>query len=162
MTVLPEKIIIRKGGPDDLEAVYALIKELAEFEKEPEEPSNPFDVFYEQGTGKYPWYMTLVAEYNGQVIAMALYYNAYSTWKGAMFYLDDIVVNEKFRRYGVGSLLLNQLLQEAKTANVNMVKWQVLDWNQPAIRFYEKYKAEIGTGEWLNCRIQKDGFNINI
>ena len=158
MAIHPSPVTVRKGNADDLEAVYGLIKELAVFEKEPDEPSNPFEVFYRQGTGEIPWYHVLVAETSGEVIGMALYYNAYSTWKGAMYYLDDLVVKEQYRRSGIGSMLLKKFLEEAEKNEVNMVKWQVLDWNEAAIKFYQKYNTEIGTGEWLNCRILKENF----
>jgi GNAT superfamily N-acetyltransferase len=94
----------------------------------------------------------LVAEHNSTIIGMALYYPTFSTWKGKMMYLEDFVVQEAFRKSGVGQLLFDAFLEEAKTQDCKLVKWQVLDWNEPAINFYKKNNATI-EDEWLSCKI---------
>jgi GNAT superfamily N-acetyltransferase len=162
MAVLPHSIVVRQARAEDLEAVYGLIHELAVYEKEPGEPSNPFDVFFAQGTGSDPWYRVLVAEHQNEIIGMALYFRAYSTWKGAMYYMDDIVVKEAYRQHGIGSQLMNKLVDEAMAEGINLIKWQVLDWNEPAIRFYKKYNVQMDGGEWLNCRLFKEDFKQKI
>lgn len=134
-------INIRKGNKQDIPHVYNLVVELAVYEKEPEAVTATLEDYYndfEEGIFK-----TLVAEKDGEVIGMMIYYMTYSTWKGKMMYLEDFVVNEKHRQSGVGQLLYNRFIEESKKENARLVKWQVIDWNEPAIRFYEKNDAII-------------------
>src|SRR5690606_4986555 len=89
-----------------------------------------------------------VAEVEGEVVGMALYYYTFSTWKGKMLYLEDFVVRQKFRRAGIGHALFEKVIEEARQNQCALMKWQVLDWNQPAISFYEKYNVEFDKGWW--------------
>ena len=93
-------------------------------------------------------FQAIVAEMDNQVVGMALYYVAYSTWKGKMLFLEDFVVKETHRRYGLGQKLFDSFLEEARNQGCRMVKWQVLDWNEPALRFYRKNDAIIEEGWW--------------
>jgi len=87
---------------------------------------------------------------------MAFYYYKYSTWKGSCLYLEDLVVREAFRKEGVGSKLFEAIIRVAKLKKVKRMEWQVLDWNEPAINFYNKYNAELDP-EWINGRFyEKD------
>jgi ribosomal protein S18 acetylase RimI-like enzyme len=79
-----------------------------------------------------------------------------------MSYMDDIVVKEAYRQHGIGSQLMNKLVDEAMAEGINLIKWQVLDWNEPAIRFYKKYNVQMDGGEWLNCRLFKEDFKQKI
>ncbi len=79
---------------------------------------------------------------------MTLFYMAYSSWKGKMLYLDDFVVTEESRRYGAGQLLFDSFIEEGRSRGCRLVKWQVLDWNEPALNFYRKNEAIIETGWW--------------
>jgi ribosomal protein S18 acetylase RimI-like enzyme len=88
----------------------------------------------------------------GEVIGFALYYIRYSTWKGQAMYLEDIIITNDWRGKGIGKLLFDRLIEEAKEKKFNRIIWQVLDWNEPAINFYKKYNAEMD-GSWLNCSI---------
>lgn len=88
----------------------------------------------------------------GEVIGFALYYIRYSTWKGQRLYLEDLLVTESMRGKGIGKLLFDQLIAEGKEKNYSGMVWQVLDWNEPAIGFYKKYKADFDSG-WLNCSV---------
>ena len=140
------KISIRKGQKSDLPAVYGLVYDLAVYEKEPEALTATLEDYYrdfEEGL-----FEVLVAEWEEGVVGMALYYNTYSTWKGKMIYLEDFVVKEEVRGQGVGQLLFEAFLQEAQQAKARLVKWQVLDWNTPALRFYEKNRAIIEKNWW--------------
>ncbi len=151
------QIIIRKAEPADLVQVYDLIKELAVYEKEPDQPSNPIRKFIEEGTSKSPRYQVIVAEQGNQILGMALYYYGYSTWKGPLIYLDDLVVREAYRKQGIGKMLMDEMISIAKEENVCQLRWQVLDWNKPAIEFYKKYPVKFDP-EWLTVKIERDKY----
>ena len=148
-------ITIRKAETNDFESIYGLIKELAVFENEPNEPSNPIKNFIEEGTAKQPKFQVLVAEQNLEIIGIALYYYGYSTWKGSMLYLDDLVVKETHRRKGIGKLLLDELIGIAKEERLNQMRWHVLDWNESAIQFYKKYPVTFDN-TWITVKIEKE------
>lgn len=143
---MKHNVQIRKAQEQDMEAMHQLMFELAVYEKAPEavetSPKEYLDDFL-QGT-----FEGLVAVFDEKVIGMALFFMAYSSWKGKMLYLDDFVVTEQFRNQGVGQLLFDAFIQEAKKRNCKLAKWQVLDWNKPAIEFYQKNQAEIEQGWW--------------
>ena len=150
------EINIRRAVKEDGRAIMQLIKELALYEKAPEEVTIDFDHFIESGFGEKPVWWAFVAETaEKQVIGFALYYIRFSTWKGQRLYLEDIVVNEKYRGQSVGSLLLDRLIVEAKEKKFTGMMWQVLDWNEPAINFYNKYDASLEEG-WLNASLSYD------
>lgn len=134
--------------------MFRLVKELAEFERAPEAVVNTETQMLEDGFGKEAIYRVFVAEdtVTNEVVGMALYYTAYSTWKGKMLFLDDLVVTEKYRRYGIGRKLINAFLNEARELGVNQVRWQVLNWNAPAIEFYKSLGAELDP-EWITCKM---------
>lgn len=146
-------IEIRKAEKEDCLRMMELVQELAVYEKAPDEVTVPFEHFVESGFGEKPVWWAYVAEVNGNVEAFALYYVRYSTWKGQRMFLEDLLVTEKLRGKGVGKLLFNQLIKEAKEKNFTGIAWQVLDWNEPAINFYKKLEKVAFDGEWLNCSI---------
>ncbi|HRN93441.1 MAG TPA: GNAT family N-acetyltransferase [Chitinophagales bacterium] len=148
-------IKIRKANPNDVPAMLQLVKELAEFEREPEAVINTEAMMLEDGFGKNSIYSAFVAELNTKILGIALYYTAYSTWKGKILYLDDIVVTEKQRRSGIGKKLIDAVLREANTLGVNQIRWQVLEWNTPAIAFYKTLGVELDP-QWINCRMSKE------
>ncbi len=145
-------IQIRKAQKDDCPRLLELIRELAEYEKAPEEVTVTLDHFAESGFGANPVWWALVAEIDGCVQGFALYYIRYSTWKGQRMYLEDILVTEKMRGKQLGKLLFDQLIIEAREKKLNGIVWQVLEWNEPAINFYKKYKTRFDE-EWTNCSI---------
>ena len=145
-------IIIRRAVAEDCERLMDLIRELAVYEKAPEEVTVTLDHFVESGFGPNPVWWAFVAEVDGRVEGFALYYIRYSTWKGQRMYLEDILVTEKMRGYGLGKLLFDKLIEEAKEKHLKGIKWQVLEWNEPAINFYKKYQASFDA-EWINCSI---------
>ena len=145
-------ITIRQARPEDAAAIYAMIYELAVYEKAPEEVTVSIDHFIESGFGSNPVWWALVAEEDGRIEGFALYYVRYSTWKGQRMYLEDLIVTEKMRGRGLGKLLFDRLIDEAKEKKFSGVVWQVLDWNEPAINFYKKYNARFDGG-WMNCAI---------
>ena len=155
VTILNEEISIRPAESSDLEAVYGLIKELALYENAPNEPSNALETFLADGKGENPKYRVLVAEHHQEIVGIALYYLGYSTWKGAMMYLDDLVVRESYRRHGIGKKLLTALQDTAREHKVNQLRWHVLDWNEPAIAFYNKIGASLDN-TWITCKMEKE------
>lgn len=145
-------ITIRRAVREDCKQLLHLIYELAVYERAPEQVTVTLEHFEESGFGANPVWWGFVAEEDAAVIGFVLYYIRYSTWKGQRMYLEDFLVTEKARGKGVGKLLFDKLIEEAKEKKFNGIVWQVLDWNEPAINFYKKYNAKMD-GEWLNCSI---------
>jgi GNAT superfamily N-acetyltransferase len=146
---------IRRGERQDLPAVLSLIQELALYEKAPHEVTNTVKDMERDGFGSHPIYFLWVAEKNEKIVGIAICYIRYSTWKGQMLYLEDIVVTEKERGKKIGHQLMNTVIQFAQEEQYNGLIWQVLDWNEPAIRFYKKYNAQFD-GEWFNVKLNKE------
>lgn len=131
-----------------------LVKELAVYEKAPDEITVGFAHFVESGFGEKPVWWSFVAEIDGSVAGFALYYIRYSTWKGQRMYLEDLIVTEKLRGMGVGKLLFDKLIEVAKEKKYTGIAWQVLYWNEAAINFYKKIeKLKLDRG-WVNCSIE--------
>lgn len=145
-----QDIVIRRAGKEDCSRLMELIRELAVYEKAPQAVTVSREHFEESGFGDHPVWWAFVAESNGLIIGFALYYIRYSTWKGQRMYLEDIIVTEKMRGKGVGKLLFDRLIPEARERGLNGIMWQVLEWNTPAIEFYKKYNATFDP-EWINC-----------
>jgi GNAT superfamily N-acetyltransferase len=138
--------MIRKCYREDLPQIYNLVKELAIFEKEPEAVVATIEEYYHNyDNGLID---VLVIEINNVVIGMALYYATFSTWKGRMLYLEDFIIKQEYRSAGYGQQLFDAFLDEAKRQGCRLVKWQVLDWNIDAIRFYERNGALIEKNWW--------------
>ncbi len=149
------QINIRKAQKEDVAAMLGLVKELAEYERAPEAVINTEAMMMEDGFGPNAIFSAFVAETNNEIVGLALYYTAYSTWKGKIFFLDDIVVTERLRKAGIGKMLIDHVLREAELKGANQIRWQVLEWNEPAINFYKKVGAELDP-EWVNCRMSKE------
>ncbi len=145
---------IRKGTQDDLPVVLDLIKELAQYERAPNEVTITLKELEEDGFGKHPWYWFIVAEIDGEIVGMSFYFIRYSTWKGRFLFLEDFVVKESYRGKGIGSQLFEETVRIAQQMEVNGMIWQVLDWNVPAINFYKKYEAHL-YDQWLNGKLVK-------
>lgn len=143
---------VREANKSDANAMHQLIVELAIYEKAGDEVEIEPLHLEEDGFGQNPLFQAFVAEEDGEVIGMALYYFKYSTWKGRCLYLEDLVVSQSHRRKGVGAMLFERVQKKAQDEKVKRFEWQVLDWNEPAIEFYKKYEVQI-EHDWLNCRI---------
>ncbi|WP_318271334.1 GNAT family N-acetyltransferase [Sphingobacterium cellulitidis] len=145
-------LTIRNAVKADCPKLLELIKELALFEKAPEQVTVSMQEFEESGFGENPVWWAFVGEYQGEIIGMSLYYIRYSTWKGRRLYLEDIIVTESMRGKGFGKLLLDHTIEYANEQGYSGMMWQVLDWNTPAIDFYKKYNTKFD-GEWINVNI---------
>lgn len=143
-------IQLRLAVKEDCPRLMELINELAVLEKLPEEVTVSMEEFLDAGFGKTPVWSAFVAENGTGIVGLALYYTRYSTWKGCRLYLEDFIVTESERGKGIGRLLFERVMQEAKDKNYKGMSWQVLDWNSPAIDFYNSYGAQIESG-WLNA-----------
>jgi GNAT superfamily N-acetyltransferase len=148
-------INIRVAHKQDCPRLLELITELAIYEKAPDEVTVSLQEFEDAGFGSKPVWKAFVAEIDGLVIGFALYYIRYSTWKGSRLYLEDLIVTEEHRGKRIGKLLFERIITEVREMGLSGMVWQVLDWNEPAIKFYNKYKANIEAG-WLNASLSKE------
>lgn len=146
---------IRSAKKEDLSAVLSLIKELALYEKEPQEVTITLEELEQDGFGDHPLYWIILAENESGILGMSFYYIRYSTWKGKCLYLEDIVVREEIRGQGIGKVLFEETIKKAKDMHAKLMTWQVLDWNEPAINFYKKFNAELDN-EWINGKLRFD------
>ena len=152
------KITIRRAVAADCPDMMELIRELAIFEKAPDAVTVSLTHFIESGFGNNPVWQAFVATLSDadgveeKLVGISLYYIRYSTWKGQRLYLEDLIVTEKARGKGIGKMLFERTLREAKELKLKGMTWQVLDWNEPAILFYQKYGTNIESG-WLNCNL---------
>lgn len=145
-------IHIRRAVAADCPRMMELVHELAVFERAPDEVTVTLEHFIESGFGNNPVWWAFVAEVDGAVVGFALYYIRYSTWKGQRMYLEDILVTENMRNMGIGALLMDALIEEAKEKKLHGISWQVLDWNENAIRFYQRYQPKFDN-EWVNVML---------
>ena len=145
--------IIRPAVEGDCPRMLELVKELAEYERAPQEVTVTLEHFTQSGFSASPVWWAIVAEVDGRVEGFALWYIRFSTWKGQRMYLEDFIVTEKLRGGGIGKQLFDRLLIEARGKGFNGIVWQVLEWNEPAIRFYKKYACSFDA-EWVNCAVE--------
>lgn len=144
---------IRPARPEDAPRILELVRELAEYERAAHEVAARAEDFVRDGFGERPLFHVLLAERGGRTIGFALYFFAYSTWEGrGVLRLEDLFVEPAERGGGVGLALMRALAEEAKHAHCTRFEWQVLDWNAPAIAFYEKLGAKI-LPEWRVVRV---------
>lgn len=146
-------IKIRKAVQEDCASMLELIKELAEYEKALHEVTVTLDQFTADGFGKSPVWGAFVAELDGEIVGISLYYDRYSTWKGRRLYLEDLVVTERMRGKQIGKLLFDATVEHGKSNSYSGMVFQVLNWNEPAINFYKKYSPKFDD-EWLNVSIE--------
>ena len=146
---------IRKAETKDIPSILGLIKELAVFERQPNAVILSEGELEQALFGENPWVYVYVAEMENKVVGMALYYYGFSTWKGRSLHLEDLIVHENYRKLGIGRALMNQVIQIAKTEKVERMSWEVLDWNEPAVKFYKSLGTEFYKDWWL-CRLFRE------
>ena len=149
---------IRRGKPEDMQAVLGLIQELALFEKEPDAVLVTVDDLIRDGFGPVPLFHVFVAEVEDEIVGIALWYYRFSTWKGKTIHLEDLVVKDKMRGTGLGYALYSEIIKQGKKDQVRRVEWNVLDWNTPAIEFYEKSGAKV-LRDWYVVQMDDVGIN---
>ncbi len=149
-----DSITYRLAEAADMPAVHSLVMELAIYEKaEDSVYTSPAEYKKDAFESDREWFFCYVAEHpTDGIIGISLCYYAYSTWRGKMIYLDDLVIREAYRRQGIGQKLVECVIKHAKNVGANMIKWQVIDWNEPAIKMYEKLGATFD-GEWIDCKL---------
>lgn len=148
---------IREGRIEDLPQILELVRELAVYEKAANEVINTVEQMEQDGFGPHPVFGFFVAVkiLTQEIIGTSIYYYRYSTWKGKRLYLEDLIVTERERGKGVGKLLFDRTLARSLEDGCSGMTWQVLDWNAPAIHFYQKYGADFDA-EWVNCNVQEN------
>lgn len=149
---------IRNAQKEDMPQVLGLIKELAVFEKEPEAVEVTVKELEQDGFGEYPAFHCFVAEVNSKIEGIALVYHRYSTWKGKALHLEDLIVSESMRGTGLGTALLDQVVKYGHILGVKRINWEVLDWNEPAIAFYEKKGANV-MRDWDVVQLNEEAIN---
>lgn len=147
-----DKITLRKAESFDIPLIFSLVKELALFERAPEEVTATIEDYEKNGFSDKPLFDAFLLFENDQLAGFAIWYFRFSTWKGKRLYLEDLFVKSEFRSKGYGKLLMDAIIAEAKATNSKGLMWQVLDWNTPAIDFYKKYGARFDSG-WINAHI---------
>ena len=151
-----ESLQIREAVPADVPEILALIRDLAIYEKEPDAAIATEEDLLRDGFGPEPYFRCIMAEWDGAVAGFALYFFQYSTWEGRpALYLEEFFVREAFRKRGIGVALFRRLAQIALDRNCTRFQWECLDWNQPALDFYESTGAKV-MREWLNLRVTGD------
>lgn len=156
---MSSSVVIRPAHLKDMPAVHALIAELAAYEKAAHEHTCSLEQLSHDFANGY--FGCLLAESSPalDVLGILIYCFPYSTWKGRVFYIEDIVVKASHRGNGIGKRLFDEALRLAQAAGVGRVAWQVLEWNEPAIRFYRKLPVSFDA-EWLNCRMTPEQLQL--
>jgi len=147
---------IRKATKNDMPQVLHLIKELALFEKEDHVVEVTASDLQNDGFKEHPAFECFVAEISNKIEGIALVYNRYSTWKGQILHLEDLIVSEKARGTGLGSALLDEVIKYGHDLGVKRISWEVLDWNEPAIKFYEQKGAKV-LRDWDVVHLNEQG-----
>lgn len=149
-------MMIRKATEKDMPFVLELIQELATFEKEPDAVVVTVADLVRDGFSEHPLFHCYIAEKENTIIGMALFYYRYSTWKGKTIHLEDLIVKADQRGTGAGFALYKEIIKQGKKDKVRRIEWNVLDWNTPAIDFYEKSGAKV-LDDWRVVQMDESG-----
>lgn len=148
--------IVRSANIDDMPHVFELVKELAAFENEADAVIITVDDLKRDGFGEKPLFHCFVADVEGEILGIALVYERYSTWKGRTIHLEDLIVSEKVRGKGIGNALFEEVIKYGHNLGVKRIEWAVLDWNEPAIKFYES-KGAVVLRDWDVAQLNEKG-----
>ena len=148
--------IVRSANIDDMPHVFELVKELAAFENEADAVIITVDDLKRDGFGEKPLFHCFVADVDGEILGIALVYERYSTWKGRTIHLEDLIVSEKVRGKGIGNALFEEVIKYGHNLGVKRIEWAVLDWNEPAIKFYES-KGAVVLRDWDVAQLNEKG-----
>ena len=146
-----QEVTTRFATKSDIPIILTMIKELATYEKEPQAVITRFEDFDKNWNS----FKVILAEKNSEVVGMAFMFHCFSTWVGRMLHLEDLIVREQWRRQGIGDILFKAVIAYSNEHGINRLKWEVLDWNESAIAFYQKYDAHVEK-TWLTCRLKKE------
>ena len=145
---------IRNAEKTDMPSVLKLIKELAVFEKEENAVIVTVEDLEKAGFGKQPLFKCFVAEMENEIVGIALFYPRYSTWKGPTIHLEDLIVTESKRGYKIGGSLYKKVIEYGYNIGVERIEWNVLDWNTPAVEFYESTGAKV-LRDWDTAQMER-------
>ncbi len=148
--------LVRESTPNDMPQVLNLIKELAVFEKSPDAVEVTVETLIKEGFGEKPLFTCFVAEIDEEIVGMALIYYRFSTWKGRSIHLEDLIVKKKMRDSGIGKALYTRVIEYAFEKKVKRIEWAVLNWNEGAIRFYERSGAKV-MKDWYITHMEEAG-----
>ena len=150
-------VLLRAATRDDMPAALDLVRELAAYENAPEEVTVTVDDYVKDGF-QDGLFKCIVAETGGEIVGMCLFYPRYSTWKGRTIHLEDFIVKHEHRQKGIGKMLFNAVVKEAQAFGAKRLEWAVLEWNQPALNFYDKINAEYDK-EWYLAQLREQQIN---
>lgn len=136
-------IRIREAVKEDMKSVHKLILELARFEASESAVNTTAELLQRDGFSETPRFKCWVAENEGNIVGMAFVYPRYSTWVGQVLHLEDLIITESSRGRGIGGRLLDEVVKYGHSLGVKRISWEVLDWNEPAIKFYEERGARV-------------------
>jgi GNAT superfamily N-acetyltransferase len=146
---------IRQGEEKDLKRVMELIQELAHYEKAPHDVTLTLEQLRNDGFGTRKLFDFIVADVDGELVGMAFYFFRYSTWKGKFLYLEDFIITESYRNRGIGSRMFQNIMRKALEEHCVGMCWQVLDWNTPALKFYQKFNTSLDPS-WINGSLSRE------
>jgi GNAT superfamily N-acetyltransferase len=154
----PSMLLIRPAVVSDAPLLLRFFRELAEYERQPNVVVIKEETLVRDGFGSQPKFRGLIAEWEGQAIGYALFFDFYSSWKGSGIFLEDLFVREAFRGRGIGRALLSEVARIARQEGSFGVRWEVLDWNERAIKFYKSLGGEF-FDEWRQVLLEGDALN---
>ncbi len=151
-------LLIRPATVTDAPLLLKFIRELAEYERQPNAVVIKEDTLIKDGFESQPKFRALIADWGGQAIGYALFFGFYSSWKGPGIFLEDLFVREAFRGRGIGRALLSEVARVARQEGSVGIRWEVLDWNESAIKFYKSLGAEF-LDDWRQVYLEADAMN---
>jgi GNAT superfamily N-acetyltransferase len=151
-------LLIRAAGVSDVPLLLRFLRELAEYERQPDAVAIKEETLIRDGFGSPPKFRSLIAEWEGEAIGYALFFDFYSSWKGSGIFLEDLFVREAFRGRGIGRAILSEVARIARQEGCYGIRWEVLGWNESAIRLYKSLGAQF-FDEWRQVLLEADALH---